>query len=70
MAGAPGEQRGDERISDDEGPDCRRCGKPTGKWWLSDAGTAAEHRMLCASCDAADTERALKLPVRPDEEST
>lgn len=55
---------------DEEGPDCRHCGKPTGKWWLSDAGADAEHRMLCASYDAADADRALGLPVRPDEEPT
>ena len=54
----------------DEGPACRRCGKPTGRWWLSDAGTDAEHRMLCASCNAADTRRALGLSARPDEEPT
>lgn len=63
----------EERVSkqpDADGPNCRRCGKPTGKWWLSDAGTDADHRRLCPSCDAAEVQRAFSLPVRPGEEPT
>lgn len=55
---------------DDAGPDCRRCGKPTGKWWLQGAGTDADHRRLCSDCDAAEMQRAFALPVRLGQEPT
>lgn len=55
-----------------EGPDCRRCGKPTGKWWLWGTGPEGDDRALCPACDAVVTEQALALPERqaPSEEKT